>query len=157
MFGLNALEAFVIKPVFFFQGYGVKYGAFCGVFDGHGKNGQIVSRIVRDQLPSLVLDQKNALAKMEVTNNRSQKIGIERLDEEEAPSNEFYKWQEACVGAFKVMDKEVKLQENLDCSCSGTTAVVVIRQVLNESNNGNSRFYNLFWKIHVHFSLLSSG
>ncbi|XP_044463369.1 probable protein phosphatase 2C 72 isoform X2 [Mangifera indica] len=123
------------------QGYGVKYGAFCGVFDGHGKNGQIVSRIVRDQLPSLVLDQKSALAKMEVTNNRSQKIGIERLDGEEAPSNEFYKWQEACVGAFKVMDKEVKLQENLDCSCSGTTAVVVIRQGedLVTANLGDSR------------------
>ncbi|KAE8700396.1 Detected protein of unknown function [Hibiscus syriacus] len=30
--------------------------------------------------------------------------------------------------AFKVMDKEIMLQENLDCSTSGTTAVVVVRQ-----------------------------
>lgn len=108
-------------------------GAFCGVFDGHGKTGHIVSRIVRDRLPSLVLDQKNALAKNTVTNNQNLQNRIDRVDDEVAPSNEFYKWQEACVSAFKVMDKEVKLQENLDCSCSGTTAVVIIRQVLNES------------------------
>ncbi|KAJ0090549.1 hypothetical protein Patl1_12995 [Pistacia atlantica] len=123
------------------QGYGRDDGAFCGVFDGHGKTGHIVSRIVRDRLPSLVLDQKNALAKNTVTNNQNLQNRIDRVDDEEVPSNEFYKWQEACVSAFKVTDKEVKLQENLDCSCSGTTAVVVIRQGedLVIANLGDSR------------------
>ncbi|KAE9599952.1 putative PPM-type phosphatase domain, protein phosphatase 2C family [Lupinus albus] len=39
------------------------------------------------------------------------------------------------------MDKEVKLQKNLDFSCSGTTAVVVIRQGegLVIANLGDSR------------------
>ncbi|MBA0722902.1 hypothetical protein Golax_003536 [Gossypium laxum] len=73
-----------------YQEYGIKGGAFCGVFDGHGKNGHIVSNMVRNRLPSLL----------------------------------------ACVSAFKVMDKEIKLQHNLDCSTSGTTAVVVVRQLI---------------------------
>ncbi|KAG5034056.1 hypothetical protein JHK87_008966 [Glycine soja] len=34
--------------------------------------------------------------------------------------------KEAILDASRVMNKEIKLQENLDCSCSGTTAVVAI-------------------------------
>nr|DAD22309.1 TPA_asm: hypothetical protein HUJ06_023772 [Nelumbo nucifera] len=34
----------------------------CGVFDGHGKNGHIISKLVRNRLPLLVLDRKNALS-----------------------------------------------------------------------------------------------
>lgn len=97
-------------------------GEFCGVFDGHGKHGHVVSKLVRNRLPSLMLSQKNALSSSSIKVN----------GEVVMPSDDFYKWQEACVKAFKVMDKEVKLQESLDCSCSGTTAVVVIRQVLNQ-------------------------
>lgn len=121
---------FVIKACKFFslKGYGMEDGDFCGVFDGHGKNGHIVSRIVRNRLPSLVLGQKNALSSMKLTNNQNLQNHVNRVDCEEVPSNNFYKWQEACVSAFKVMDKEVKLQESLDSSFSGTTAVVVIRQ-----------------------------
>lgn len=77
---------------------------------------------MRNRLPSLVLSQKNALSSSNVKAN----------GEVMMPCNDLCKWQEACVKAFKVMDKEVKLQENLDCFCSGTTAVVVIRQVLNQ-------------------------
>lgn len=115
---------------FLLKGYGMEDGAFCGVFDGHGKNGHVASKIVRNRLPSLILSQKHALSnnKAAAANNRN--FQIDREDAEMEPSNEFYKWKEACVSAFKVMDKEVKLQENLDCSCSGTTAVVVIRQVI---------------------------
>ncbi|XP_028053426.1 probable protein phosphatase 2C 72 [Camellia sinensis] len=94
-------------------------GAFCGVFDGHGKNGHTVSKLVRNKLPSLLLNQKNALTK----------INKEREDGETmVPKKTFHKWKEACISAFKAMDKEIKLLESLDCSCSGTTAVVVIRQ-----------------------------
>ncbi|KAG6624487.1 hypothetical protein I3843_16G032400 [Carya illinoinensis] len=101
-----------------YQGYGVGDGALCGVFDGHGKNGQVVSEIVCNQLPSLLLSQKNALSKVN-----------------------FYMWKEACISAFKLMDKVIELQEILDCSCSGTTAVVAIRQGqdLVIANLGDSR------------------
>ncbi|KAJ6743481.1 PROTEIN PHOSPHATASE 2C 72-RELATED [Salix viminalis] len=120
-------------------GYGVEDGAFCGVFDGHGKNGHIVSRTVRNRLPSLLLNQKNALEEIDsVRDHGSEKAdgGLVPL-----PGESFHKWKDACVGAFKVMDKEIKLQESLDCSCSGTTAVVVVRQGedLVIANLGDSR------------------
>ncbi|XWS26387.1 hypothetical protein CRYUN_Cryun26dG0027900 [Craigia yunnanensis] len=99
-----------------YQDYGMEGGAFCGVFDGHGKNGHLVSNIVRNRLPSLLLSHKNALAKLKTT----------------ADDNNFQD---------QVMDKEIKLQENLDCSTSGTTAVIVVRQGedLVIANLGDSR------------------
>ncbi|KAM7276490.1 hypothetical protein ACFE04_018356 [Oxalis oulophora] len=111
-----------------YQGYGAEDAALCGVFDGHGQNGHIVSSIVRNRLPQL-LAQQIALTKNNIENEKNVEefnIGI---------------WEEACVTAYKVMDKEIKLKESLDCSCSGTTAVVVIRQGddLVIANLGDSR------------------
>lgn len=119
------------------QGYGMDHGAFCGVFDGHGKNGHIVSKIVRNTLPSLLLNQKNASAKMKTVRDHNN----EKADDGLAPSEGFHKWKEACISAFKEMDKEIKLQGSLDCSCSGATAVVVLRQGddLIIANLGDSR------------------
>ncbi|GFP88064.1 probable protein phosphatase 2c 72 [Phtheirospermum japonicum] len=111
-----------------FQGYGTEEGAFVGVFDGHGQNGHIVSQIVRNRLPSLVLSQRNAISKI-ITSPSSR------------PSKNFQKWKEACISAFKVMDKEIKFLDTVDCSCSGTTAVVVVKQGedLVVANLGDSR------------------
>ncbi|KAJ6435177.1 hypothetical protein OIU84_000405 [Salix udensis] len=119
------------------QGYGGEHGAFCGVFDGHGKNGHIVSKIVRNRLPSLLLNQKNASSKTRTATDHSS----QREDDGSVPSESFHKWKEACISSFKVMDKEIKLQGSLDCSCSGTTAVVVLRQGddLIIANLGDSR------------------
>ncbi|KAL0017581.1 hypothetical protein SO802_004650 [Lithocarpus litseifolius] len=125
-----------------YQGYGVEDGAFCGVFDGHGKNGHIVSKIVCNRLPSLLLSQRNALAKTyTVANDSTFQNHVESIDGELRPSNNFHIWKEACISAFKLMDKEVQLQKKLDSSCSGTTAVVVIRQDedLIIANLGDSR------------------
>ncbi|RZC51718.1 hypothetical protein C5167_020141 [Papaver somniferum] len=107
------------------QGFGMDAGVFCGVFDGHGKNGQIASRLVRSWLPGLILNQKKAISSLDLV---SSKDSVEE-------------WSKACVGAYKVMDKELKLQENLDCSCSGTTSVTVIKQGedLVIANLGDSR------------------
>ncbi|PWA54291.1 protein phosphatase 2C family protein [Artemisia annua] len=115
-----------------YQDYGMKNGVFGGVFDGHGRNGQIVSKFVRNKLPSLVINQRNAtMTKGNKTVN----------DQDEFKSKDFHIWKEACYSAFKVMDKEIKLMEHIDCSCSGTTAVIVIRQgeELVIANLGDSR------------------
>ncbi|KAK6161935.1 hypothetical protein DH2020_001776 [Rehmannia glutinosa] len=110
-----------------FQGYGIEDGAFVGVFDGHGKNGHIISNIVRNGLPSLILSQRNPIPQSE------------KLESESSKS--FLKWKEACVSAFKVMDKEIKFLDTVDCSCSGTTASVVVKQGedLVVANLGDSR------------------
>ncbi|KAL1552365.1 putative protein phosphatase 2C 72 [Salvia divinorum] len=103
-----------------FQGYGVEEGAICAVFDGHGKNGHAVSKIVRNKLPSLLLNHR--------------KMGSDQ-------SKNFQRWKEAAITAFKALDREIQFLETLDCSCSGTTATVVIRQAedLTVANLGDSR------------------
>ncbi|MED6130741.1 hypothetical protein PIB30_003317 [Stylosanthes scabra] len=118
-----------------YQGYGREDTAFCGVFDGHGRNGRIVSQIVNKRLSSLILNQKNMIANDKIDNN----IILE--DDDSCTNKNFQEWKEAILCAFRVMDKEVNQLENLDFSCSGTTAIVAIRQ--NEdlimANLGDSR------------------
>lgn len=92
------------------------------MFDGHGRNGRIVSRLVRDRLPALILNQLNALG---LVSPRNEESGL---------SKKFDQWKEACNSSFKVMDKELSLLSQLDCSCSGTTAVVLIKQVQKHTN-----------------------
>ncbi|XP_027181272.1 probable protein phosphatase 2C 72 [Coffea eugenioides] len=119
-----------------YQGYGMEDGAFCGVFDGHGYYGHKVSKMVRNRLPSLLLNQMNAMAKVISPPKYNEKVNGEVQF-----SKRFNKWKDAFLSAFKVMDKEIKLLENVDCSCSGTTAVVVVRQgdYLIVGNLGDSR------------------
>jgi serine/threonine protein phosphatase PrpC len=114
------------------QGYGSKDGVFCGVFDGHGKDGETVSKIVRNRLPSLILKQKNEISKY---------YEYDGVNDDLDTNKQALKWKEAFISAFKVMDKEIKLVEKLDCSTSGTTAVVVIKQGLDLviANLGDSR------------------
>ncbi|KAI3690665.1 hypothetical protein L2E82_48853 [Cichorium intybus] len=114
-----------------YQDYGVEGGAFGGVFDGHGRNGQIVSKFVRNKLPSLIINERNStIAKGKTVNG-----------DDEIESKDFQIWRDACFSAFKFMDKEIKLIEHVDCSCSGTTAVIVIKQGedLVIANLGDSR------------------
>ncbi|XWS17658.1 hypothetical protein CRYUN_Cryun33cG0086500 [Craigia yunnanensis] len=111
-----------------YQDYGIEGGAFCGVFDGHGKNGHVVSNMVRNRLPSLFLSQKKGLAMLKIAaDDKNFQDQVAKTDGGSIPNKDILKWQEACISAFKVMDKEIKVQENLDCSTSGTTAVVVVR------------------------------
>jgi serine/threonine protein phosphatase PrpC len=81
------------------------------VFDGHGKNGHMVSKMVRNRLPSVLLALKEEL------NQES------NVCEEEAS-----KWEKACFTAFRLIDRELNLQV-FNCSFSGSTGVVAITQV----------------------------
>ncbi|KAE8664389.1 hypothetical protein F3Y22_tig00112800pilonHSYRG00104 [Hibiscus syriacus] len=108
-----------------YQDYGIEGGAFCGVFDGHGKNSHIVNNMVRYRLPSLLLSQKIALAKLKTTAGK---------DGGTAPSKDFLRLAPV---------RSRCCTRNLDCATSGTTAVVVIRQARGEdlviANLGDSR------------------
>ncbi|XP_042488703.1 LOW QUALITY PROTEIN: probable protein phosphatase 2C 72 [Macadamia integrifolia] len=126
-----------------YQGYGVEEGVFYGVFDGHGRNGHIVSKLVRNRLSLLVLDQKSAHAALNTNATKEHDHEDEEagLNGELVSTKTLHQWKQACSSAFKVMDKELKLQENLDSSCSGTTAVTIIQQGedLIIANLGDSR------------------
>ncbi|KAF8407134.1 hypothetical protein HHK36_006259 [Tetracentron sinense] len=125
-----------------YQGFGMEDGSFCGIFDGHGPNGHIVSKLVRNRLPSLLLSRRNDLATVNPVVNDEDYGGNEgKLDGELMSTKMFNEWNEACVSAFKVMDKELKLNEKLNGSFSGTTAVTIIKQGedLVIANLGDSR------------------
>lgn len=112
----------------FYQGFGKEGGEFFGVFDGHGENGHKVSNLVINRLPKLLLEQERYRLR---NYDESELVNVYKPNE----------WRRDCVSAFKIMDKEIKLQKDFDSSCSGTTAVTIIKQDqdLVIANLGDSR------------------
>ncbi|XP_057788844.1 probable protein phosphatase 2C 33 [Salvia miltiorrhiza] len=90
---------------------------FCGVFDGHGPYGHMVAKRVRDSLPLKLsahweVDMKDDEILRKTGNH----------------SEIFHILKESFLKAFKVMDKELRMNTNFDCLCSGTTAVTLVKQ-----------------------------
>ena len=106
-------------------------GTFCGIFDGHGPHGHLVARKVRDMLPLMLLSFLNSWRSGSSTScfTRNHKPDggnpQEGAEEERAGSL----WREAFLKSYKAMDKELKSHPNLDCFCSGSTAVTIVKQV----------------------------
>ncbi|WZZ56408.1 probable protein phosphatase 2C 1 isoform X1 [Brassica napus] len=100
---------------------------FCGVFDGHGPHGHLVSRKVRESLPVRIL----SFLQSKPSKSDSQEADKEE-EEEEASEEDKLKllWEEAFLKAFSAMDKELRSHPNVECFCSGSTAVTVIKQVI---------------------------
>ncbi|XP_043703468.1 probable protein phosphatase 2C 33 [Telopea speciosissima] len=121
---------------------------FCGVFDGHGPYGHMVAKRVRDSLPlklsahwevnigseegsrelstsAMVSMNSEDTSYMCVEEELGESIGIE---ENVKQPEIFFTLRESFLKAFKVMDKELKLHPNIDCFCSGTTAVTLVKQ-----------------------------
>lgn len=122
---------------------------FCGVFDGHGPYGHMVAKKVRDALPLKLSSHWEVSAKSdevlrEISLNTAGSIHSEdtaflSADEESRPSVDledpeklpeiFSTLKESFLKAFKVMDRELRVHTHIDCFCSGTTAVTLIKQV----------------------------
>ncbi|KAK9683856.1 hypothetical protein RND81_10G169500 [Saponaria officinalis] len=121
-----------------YQGYGAIDGVFCGVFDGHGKNGHLVSRLVKKRLALLLLDQKQALMETNLAPNDTSGGAIE---DDLSSNTTFSDWKTACLIAFTEMDEEIRVNKKFDASLSGSTAVVVLKQGddLIIANLGDSR------------------
>lgn len=121
---------------------------FCGVFDGHGPFGHMVAKRVRDSLPLKLnaqweLSGGNKDGLSDISSNATGSMNSEEsaftlMNEEPKNSNDhdskdksidfFQTLKESFLKAFKVMDKELKLHPNIDCFCSGTTAVTLVKQ-----------------------------
>lgn len=120
---------------------------FCGVFDGHGPHGHMVARKVRDRLPlklSSFMNSSESKKNGSSANCCNGNVKSDVVDpvkempvEEEVESS----WREAFLKAYKAMDKELRSHPNLDCFCSGSTAVTVLKQGQNLfiGNIGDSR------------------
>eukprot|EP00257_Ricinus_communis_P021414 XP_015580901.1 probable protein phosphatase 2C 6 [Ricinus communis] len=121
---------------------------FCGVFDGHGPYGHMVAKKVRDSLPLVLCtqwkdgsnDENSSLPKTENTpeSTNSEETASASVDDEshdflEVEQNEkfpemYQPLKKSIMKAFKMMDKELKLHPTIDCFCSGSTAVTLIKQ-----------------------------
>ncbi|WCJ32504.1 Protein phosphatase 2C family protein [Euphorbia peplus] len=134
---------------------------FCGVFDGHGPYGHMVAKRVRDSLPLLLCtqwqdgpnDEESSHHKAENTpeSTNSEETASASMDNDSYDSldpeqNEkfpemFVPLKKTMLKAFKLMDKELNLHPTIDCFCSGTTAVTLIKQGedLIVGNIGDSR------------------
>ncbi|KAM7495129.1 hypothetical protein LguiB_029738 [Lonicera macranthoides] len=110
---------------------------FCGVFDGHGPHGHLVARKVRDTLPLKLFsflqscDSKRNNGSTTASTCCSGNIKSDGGDSEKDGSTEDKVdalWREAFLKSYKSMDKELRSHPNLDCFCSGSTAVTLVKQ-----------------------------
>jgi len=111
---------------------------FCGVFDGHGPHGHLVARKVRDALPVKLLSflhssesKRSGSGKTCFKGNvKPDSVEFEKDCSTEDKMNSM--WREAFMKSYKAMDKELRSHPNLDCFCSGSTAVTIVKQVVEE-------------------------
>ncbi|KAJ0438033.1 putative protein-serine/threonine phosphatase [Helianthus annuus] len=112
---------------------------FCGVFDGHGPFGHMVAKRVRDSLPLKLSANWEVNTKgsndvlREITLSEETSFNSEDsqalLDLEISKNPEKLQvLKDSFLKAFKVMDRELRMYANIDCFCSGTTAVTLIKQ-----------------------------
>ena len=109
---------------------------FCGIFDGHGPHGHLVARKVRDVLPIKLLSFLHSYqSRSNGSNTTCFKGNLKRSDggdsEKDCSAEDKLNsiWREAFLKSYKAMDKELKSHPNLDCFCSGSTAVTMVKQV----------------------------
>ncbi|CAN4096163.1 unnamed protein product [Withania somnifera] len=133
---------------------------FCGVFDGHGPFGHMVAKRVRDALPLKLsthweVNRKSEDVLREISLNTGSSLYPEDaflisaeesrlsidVDETEKDLEVFQILKESFLKAYKVMDRELRSYTNIDCFCSGTTAVTLVKQGKNlvVGNLGDSR------------------
>ncbi|XP_016900653.1 probable protein phosphatase 2C 18 isoform X2 [Cucumis melo] len=133
---------------------------FCGVFDGHGPFGHMVAKKVRDTLPLILCTQWTSKSNEDQSNlfktrhsrssNSEDSVALDGDEDSykslEGEENEkfpkmFLPLKVSLLKSFKLMDKELKLHPKIDCFCSGSTAVTLIKQGQNLilGNVGDSR------------------
>lgn len=118
---------------------------FCGVFDGHGPFGHMVAKRVRDSLPLRLSahwevniggeDKENISAMGSMNSEETVSLCADDesavsmdFEEKEKHPEIFLTLKQSFLKAFKVMDKELRVHPNIDCFCSGTTAVTLVKQ-----------------------------
>ncbi|KAI3980775.1 hypothetical protein MKX01_025340 [Papaver californicum] len=108
---------------FFLLKFGKGGGQFFGVFDGHGENGHKVSRLIINRLPKLLLEQED----YRIFEGAGELVSTTYMHNE---------WRRECVTPC-----ETRSELHHDCSCSGTTAVTILKQDqdLLIANLGDSR------------------
>lgn len=132
------------------QNFGMREDTvFCGIFDGHGPYGHLVSKRVRDSLPLKLNSyielacgddsRRNSLSTLGSMNSEEtlavccdeEPNGSLDSNEREKHPEIFTLLKESFLKAFRVMDKELRFHSQINSFCSGSTAVALIKQVKN--------------------------
>ncbi|PON61965.1 Protein phosphatase [Parasponia andersonii] len=107
---------------------------FCGLFDGHGPWGHLVSKRVRKSLPASLLC------------NWQETLSLTSLDldfeiEKDRNLHWFDTWKQSFLKTYAAIDLELKENSQIDSVRSGTTALTIIKQGerLVVANVGDSR------------------
>lgn len=105
---------------------------FCGVYDGHGPWGHLVSKKVREIMPSSFLcNWQETLALMD-----------DDVDcESDGCLNHFEIWKKSYLNTCSAVDDELQQHSGIDSFYSGTTALTIVRQgdLIVLANVGDSR------------------
>ncbi|XP_030459526.1 probable protein phosphatase 2C 52 [Syzygium oleosum] len=111
---------------------------FCGVFDGHGPYGHLVARKVRDVLPVKLqsflhsCNSKQNESGLTCFNGNARKTDAGNCEDDDTAEDKLNSlWRDAFLKSYKAMDKELRSHPHLDCFCSGSTAVTIVKQGLN--------------------------
>lgn len=119
------------------------------MFDGHGPYGHFVAKKVRDSLPVKLRTQWQTSANGPCSSPHQNGSISGSINSEETASIVDDEWgdgdnteklpemflplKRSYLKAFKLMDKELKLHPTVDCFCSGSTAVTLVKQVIDIS------------------------
>ena len=133
----------------------------------------MVAKKVRDSLPDILcthwktksigdpsnIENGSGNMNTEETSSPTPSMDDESYETMEVETNEkekhpemFLPLKRSILKAFKLMDKELKLHPTIDCFCSGTTAVTLVKQVfymLETFFSGpliNLSFYLIYYK-----------
>ncbi|XP_009369998.1 probable protein phosphatase 2C 34 [Pyrus x bretschneideri] len=107
---------------------------FCGIFDGHGQWGHLVSKRVRESLPaSLLCNWQETLT--------STSLDPDFEMEMDRNLHGFDMWKQSFLKTYAAIDKELKHSSKLNSYWSGATALTIIKQGENlvVANIGDSR------------------
>ncbi|XP_073028006.1 probable protein phosphatase 2C 52 isoform X2 [Primulina eburnea] len=115
------------------EGFVAEDVTFCGVFDGHGPHGHLVARKVRDTLPLKLSTFLNSFESKQKASsaNCCKNVEFDVVDpakDTSAKQKVESLWSQAFLKSYKAMDKELRSHPNLDCFCSGSTAVTIVKQ-----------------------------
>ncbi|TYI37115.1 hypothetical protein ES332_A03G189300v1 [Gossypium tomentosum] len=101
---------------------------FCGVFDGHGPQGHLVACKVRDALPLELLSSMHSYQSRQNGSGGACLKGDLKKSDGSPEDRLNCLWKETFMKSYKAMDKELRSHPNLDCFCSGSTAVTIVKQ-----------------------------
>lgn len=99
---------------------------FCGIFDGHGPWGHFVAKTVRQLMPSILLCNWQETLAQHVL-----KLDGNQFESSDGCHCHFQIWKQSYFKTFSDIDHQLAQLPGIDSFYSGSTALTIVRQVIN--------------------------